>query len=49
MFYKVQDANTSTGSFTGEYGFNMVQWHWQLLRLALNALIQLFSLLIFIA
>lgn len=46
IFYRVQDANASTGSFIGEYDFNTMQWHWQLLRLALDTLIQLFSLFI---
>lgn len=40
----MQDANASTDSFIGEYDFNTVQWHWQLLRLTLDTLIQLFSL-----
>jgi len=46
VFYRVQGANTSTGSFIGECDFHSVLWHWQLLRLALDTLIQLLSLFI---
>lgn len=45
MFGRVQCACT-TGNSIGDYDFNTVKWYWQLLRLALDALINFFLLFV---